>query len=142
MLFEYFEALADERSVSLVCTGSVVCIEGDRLMIRRAFSNLLSNAIRYTPAEQAVTVSFVPSSHNTVLIRVENPGLTINPNHLPKLFDRFYRADPSRQRKGDGAGLGLAIVKSIIEAHGGNITAKTDGERMVFEMQLPCVSVE
>ncbi len=76
------------------------------------------------------------------MIRVENPGLIIDPEHLPKLFDRFYRADPSRQRKGDGAGLGLAIVKSIIEAHGGSITAKSAGEQMVFEIQLPQKSIE
>ena len=111
-------------------------------MLRRALSNLLSNAIRYTAAGQAVTVSLVAQSNDRVMIRVENPGLTIDPEHLPKLFDRFYRADPSRQRKGDGAGLGLAIVKSIIEAHGGSITVQGDGEQMIFEIQLPCVSAE
>lgn len=142
MLFEYFEAWADEHGVALVCIGPVVWVEGDRLMIRRALSNLLSNAIRYTAAGQAVTVSLVAQSNDRVMIRVENPGLTIDPEHLPKLFDRFYRADPSRQRKGDGAGLGLAIVKSIIEAHGGSITAQGDGEQMIFEIQLPCVSAE
>jgi len=137
MLFEYFEAWADERGVSLVCTGPALYIQGDRLMIRRALSNLLSNAIRYTPAGQAVTVTLEPSSNNTVIIRVKNPGSGISPEHLPKLFDRFYRADPSRQRKGDGAGLGLAIVKSIIDLHGGSITAKTVDEQMIFEIQLP-----
>ena len=71
-----------------------------------------------------------------VIIRVENPGLIIDPEHLPKLFDRFYRADPSRQHKGDGTGLGLAIVKSIIDAHGGTIIAKSAEEQMVFEIQF------
>lgn len=142
MLFDYFEAWAEERSVSLLCQGPVVYVQGDRLMIRRALSNLLSNAIRYTSAGQAVTVSLVMNNDATVIIRVENPGLTINPKHLPKLFDRFYRADPSRQRKGDGAGLGLAIVKSIIAAHGGTITAKSAAEKMIFEIQLPRVSID
>ena len=142
LLFDYFEAWAEERSVALVCRGAAVCVKGDRLMIRRALSNLLSNAIRYTPAGQAVTVTLVANSDATVIIRVENPGLTIDPEHLPKLFDRFYRADPSRQRKGDGAGLGLAIVKSIIDAHGGTITAKSAGEQMVFEIQLPRVVIK
>lgn len=137
MLFEYFEAWADERGVALVCTGSALWVEGDQLMLRRALSNLLSNAIRYTAAGQAVTVALLAHSSDGVVIRVENPGLTIDPAHLAKLFDRFYRADPSRQRKGDGAGLGLAIVKSIIAAHGGHITANSAAEQMIFEIQLP-----
>lgn len=141
MLFDYFEAWAEERSVALICTGPDLCVEGDRLMLRRALSNLLSNAIRYTAAGQAVTVTWLADSNERVLIRVANPGLAINSEHLPKLFDRFYRADPSRQRKGDGAGLGLAIVKSIIEAHGGNIIAKSSGEQMVFEIQLQQASI-
>lgn len=136
-LFDYFEAWAEERSVSLIREGPVLRIQGDRLMIRRALSNLLSNAIRYSPAGRAVTVSLAANSSDMAVIRVYNHGLMIDPEHLPKLFDRFYRADPSRQRKGDGAGLGLAIVKSIIEAHGGKITAKDEGGQMVFEIKLP-----
>lgn len=141
MLFEYFEAWAEERCVALVCKGPDLWVQGDRLMIRRALSNLLSNAIRYTPAGQAVTVVLMVQGNDRVMIRVENPGLTINPEHLAKLFDRFYRADPSRQRKGDGAGLGLAIVKSIIEAHGGSISAKSAEGQMVFAIQLPHLPV-
>ena len=140
-LFDYFEAWAEERSVSLIRKGPALCVQGDRLMIRRALSNLLSNAIRYTPSGQAVTVCLVVNSNDTIVIRVENPGLTIDPEHLPRLFDRFYRADPSRQRKGDGAGLGLAIVKSIIDTHGGTITAKDEDGQMVFEIALPKATV-
>ncbi|TCT07070.1 Cu(+)/Ag(+) sensor histidine kinase [Paralcaligenes ureilyticus] len=136
-LFDYFEAWAEERAVSLIRKGPAICIQGDRLMIRRALSNLLSNAIRYTPSGQAITISLEESAHDRVIIRVENPGLVINPDHLPRLFDRFYRADPSRQRKGEGAGLGLAIVKSIIDAHGGTITAKNESGNMMFEIVLP-----
>ncbi|PLC52792.1 two-component sensor histidine kinase [Pollutimonas nitritireducens] len=136
-LFDYFEAWAEERSVSLICKGPVICVQGDRLMMRRALSNLLSNAIRYTPPGRAVTVSLAANSNDTIAISVENPGHTINSEHLPRLFDRFYRADPSRQRKGDGAGLGLAIVKSIIDAHGGTITAKEVDGHMIFEVALP-----
>ncbi|KAA0889344.1 Cu(+)/Ag(+) sensor histidine kinase [Pusillimonas sp. ANT_WB101] len=136
-LFEYFEAWAEERSVSLRCSGPTLCVQGDRLMIRRALSNLLSNAIRYTPTGQAVTVVLAVSGDNSVVIRVENPGSMLDAEHLPKLFDRFYRADPSRQRKGEGAGLGLAIVKSIIDAHGGTITAKYENKHLVFEIVLP-----
>ncbi len=136
-LFDYFEAWAEDRFVSLIRNGPVLYVQGDRLMIRRALSNLLSNAIRYTPSGQAVTVSLFADSNDKVVIRVENPGLAINSEHLPRLFDRFYRVDPSRQRKGDGAGLGLAIVKSIIDAHGGTIAVKGEDGRMVFEITLP-----
>lgn len=136
-LFDYFEAWAEERAVSLICKGPALSIQGDRLMIRRALSNLLSNAIRYTPSGQAITISLEASAHDKVIVRVENPGLAVNPDHLPRLFDRFYRADPSRQRTGEGAGLGLAIVKSIIDAHGGTITAKSERGNMMFEIVLP-----
>ncbi|NYT62796.1 Cu(+)/Ag(+) sensor histidine kinase [Alcaligenaceae bacterium] len=141
-LFEYFEAWAEESSVSLIRRGPVVYVQGDRLMIRRALSNLLSNAIRYTLPGQAVTVSLAASNNDTIVIRVENPGLMIDPEHLSRLFDRFYRVDPSRQRKGDGAGLGLAIVKSIIDAHGGTITAYEEDGYMGFEVALPRAAVE
>ncbi len=137
MLFDYFEAWAEERQVSLVCTGPAVFIQGDRLMIRRALSNLLSNAIGYTAAGQTVSVTLALGLNNRVMIQVENPGLNVNPEHLPKLFDRFYRADPSRQRTGHGAGLGLAIVKSIIDAHGGSIFATSDDGQMIFTIELP-----
>ena len=135
-LFDYFEAWAEERAVALVLEGSDVCVQGDRLMIRRALSNLLSNAIRHTPKNGDVRVS-ISSIDDTGVLRVENPASAIRTEHLPHLFDRFYRPDISRQRGEDGAGLGLAIVKSIIEAHGGSISASSTTDLIVFEMILP-----
>lgn len=70
-------------------------------------------------------------------IVVENPGPEIPPEHLPKLFDRFYRIDPSRQRGDGGVGLGLAIVKSIVNAHGGKVDVSSSGERTRFLITLP-----
>ncbi|MBZ0091918.1 MAG: Cu(+)/Ag(+) sensor histidine kinase [Sulfuricellaceae bacterium] len=137
-LFDYFEAWAEERGVSLRLDGSAPALQGDRLMLRRALSNLLSNAIRHTTPGQSVTISLA-SENNLVRIRVENPGSDIPPEHLSRLFDRFYRVDPSRQRKGDGAGLGLSIVKSIIDAHEGRIVAMCVNGRAVFEIALPQV---
>lgn len=135
-LFEYFEPWAEERSVSLRCEGPDLTVQGDRLMLRRAFSNLLSNAIRYTPDGQTVTVN-LSAAEEHLSVRFSNPGPTIPEEHLPHLFDRFYRADPSRQRNGDGAGLGLAIVKAIVEAHGGHIYATSWEEITEFEVILP-----
>jgi two-component system heavy metal sensor histidine kinase CusS len=136
-LFEYFEAWAEERGVMLALQGSAL-VPGDRLMLRRALSNLISNAIRYTPRGQSVHVS-LQTRGGSALISVANPGAEIPAQHLPRLFDRFYRIDPSRQRKGDGAGLGLAIVKSIVEAHGGSISATSDVGKTTFLITLPRV---
>jgi two-component system heavy metal sensor histidine kinase CusS len=104
-------------------------------MIRRALSNLLSNAIRNTPEEGAVTVS-IKAAGSRVAVRIENPAPTMAPEHLPHLFERFYRPDASRQRSGEGAGLGLAIVKSIVEAHGGSISVSSSENLITFEITL------
>ncbi len=134
-LFDYYEAWAEECHVSLALEGDAH-VQGDRLMLRRALSNLIANAVRHTPPERrvAVTLSYTDGDVNIV---VHNPGTPIPVEHLPKLFDRFYRTDPSRQRSGDGAGLGLAIVKSIIEAHNGTIVASSDKEGTAFSITLP-----
>ena len=134
-LFDYFEAWAEERAVSLTQAGAAT-VPGDRLMLRRALSNLISNAIRHTPPGQAVQV-FMARHGDQVTVSIENPGTEIPAVHLPRLFDRFYRADPSRQRSGEGVGLGLAIVKSIIDAHGGSITVTSDDQNTRFQISLP-----
>lgn len=135
-LFDYFSAWAEEREVLLENTGEQVHVLGDRLMIRRALSNLLSNAVRHTPEGQSVTTTLQVNSGN-VRIRIQNPGPPIPEEHLNHIFERFYRLDASRQRSSEGAGLGLAITKSIIEAHGGKIRAFSTTEATTFEVQLP-----
>jgi two-component system heavy metal sensor histidine kinase CusS len=72
-----------------------------------------------------------------VRLAVENTGETIAAEHLPRLFDPFYRADASRQRFSDGAGLGLAITRSILHAHGGTIDVRSENRLTVFELSLP-----
>lgn len=136
-LFDYFEAWAGERGVSLAQTGSAT-VPGDRLMLRRALSNLISNAIQHTPPGQTVYVSLARHGGQAT-VSVENPGTDIPAEHLPRLFDRFYRVDPSRQRKGDGAGLGLSIVKSIVDAHGGSITVMSADQTTRFQLTLPAL---
>lgn len=106
-------------------------------MIRRAFSNLLSNAVRYTPAGQAITITLKNDDAGWMTVCVDNAGEPIPPESLPRVFDRFYRVDPSRQRETEGTGLGLAITKSIIEAHGGNIRALSLDHSVRFELRLP-----
>jgi two-component system heavy metal sensor histidine kinase CusS len=123
-LFDYFDAWAEERGITLALEGTASPLAGDRLMLRRALSNLLANAIHHTSAGNPIRVRLA-SDRGEIRVIVENPGPEIPPEHLPRLFDRFYRVDPARQRgeegSGEGAGLGLAIVKSIVEAHGGSV---------------------
>jgi two-component system heavy metal sensor histidine kinase CusS len=135
-LFDYFEALATENNIELVLEGKVPTIRGDRALIRRALSNLLSNAIRHTPSGETVQVRLVDEDSH-VSVAVINPGDTIPAKHLARLFERFYRVDPSRQRHSEGAGLGLAIAKSIIESHGGHIEARSHGGITIFTCTLP-----
>lgn len=110
---------------SLRFEGRACWITGDPIMLRRAISNLLSNTMRYTPPGKTITLR-IKEADDQIHIIVENPGTPIAPEHLPRLFDRFYRVDPSRQRKGEGSGIGLAIVKSIVIAHQGKVSVTSD----------------
>jgi len=135
-LFAFYEALAEERGVRLVLAGEGRA-RADRDMLRRAISNLLSNAIRHTPRDGEIRVSIGADRPGQTRLSVENPGISIAPEHLPRLFDRFYRVDASRRKEGEGAGLGLAIAKSIVEAHGGAISASSAEGIVRFAFTIP-----
>lgn len=135
-VFDFFEAWAEEQGVSLKLLGHAQLLYGDPLMIRRVINNLLSNAIRYTPRGQTVTLT-LSNDASHVTLEVANPGNPIPPAHLSHLFDRFYRVDPSRQRKSEGSGIGLAIVKSIIKAHQGSVDVTSDETATRFIIRLP-----
>ena len=135
-LSEFFQALADEKNVTIHQQGQAV-VQGDRLMLRRAICNLLANAIRHTPSGERVTVDVAASIDGWVTLSVANPGPPIPAKHLDRLFDRFYRTDPSRQHTTEGAGLGLAITKSIVEAHGGRVSVTSGAQATVFALILP-----
>lgn len=135
-VFEFYEALAEEKSLAMSCSGSGL-VSGDKLMLRRAISNLLSNAIRHTPAGGCIAVNLENTSDLLTKLSVENTGKAIPAEHLPRLFDRFYRADPSRQHLSEGVGLGLAITQSILRAHGGDAFVRSDQRSTVFELILP-----
>lgn len=135
-LFEFYEALAEEKGVALTHSGNG-SVFGDRLMLRRAINNLLSNAVRHTPEGGRIAVCVNDSGTSTFVLSVENSGKTIAPEHLPRLFDRFYRVNTSRQHFGEGAGLGLAITRSIARAHGGEAFARSKDGVTTFEIRLP-----
>jgi two-component system sensor histidine kinase BaeS len=99
--------------------------------------NLLDNALAHTPPEGTVTLRLRPENGQMV-VEVEDTGPGIAPEHLPHLFERFYRGDPAHDRESGGAGLGLAIVKEIAEAHGGTMHAtSTLGKGSIFTLTLP-----
>ncbi|MBK7423881.1 MAG: heavy metal sensor histidine kinase [Propionivibrio sp.] len=135
-LIDFYRLIADEKGVSLSSSGDAQMI-GDPLMIRRAISNLLSNAIRHTQSGEYVSIAIEPADTGRVKIIVTNSGETIPAAHLPRLFDRFYRVDPSRHWQGTHSGLGLAIVKSIVEAHGGEVSIISTAGKTSFIMEIP-----
>lgn len=140
-LFEFFEALAEEQNIELALEGNALFIHADRSMLRQAFSNLLSNALRHTQSGKTIKVS-IENTYAHALISFENAGEHIAQEHLEKLFDRFYRVDPARQRNSDGAGLGLSIVKSIIESHKGYTEVTSNSGMIRFMIYLPLVNSE
>ena len=135
-LFEFYELMAEEKQVGLRLKGQGI-IAGDRIMIRRAISNLLSNAIRHAYDHTTVTVSIEVQSAHTIL-SVRNEGDIIPEDIAPRLFDRFYRADHSRSHPGaEGAGLGLAITRAVMLAHGGSIRVESACDQTVFKLIFP-----
>ena len=133
VVIDFFEPLADEKNVKIVSTGNASII-GDKLMMRRAINNLLSNAIRHTDENQQININIEVMESKQIRLTIENPCEPISPEHLTKIFDRFYRIDPSRQRNSEGSGLGLAITKSIIESHGGKVFATSSMGNIQLEI--------
>lgn len=120
---ELFAISAEDKSLEIDIDGHGLVL-GDRLMIQRAISNLLSNAIRHTPVGGRIRVR-VRSDSDKVALLMENPGPGIAAEHLAHLFERFYRVDKNRSRAEGGTGLGLAIVRSIMELHQGKACAES-----------------
>lgn len=113
------------------------CFTADPLRLRQAIGNLVSNAIRHTPEGGSVTIS-CRATLDAVVVEVADTGTGIDPEDLPHVFDRFWRADKSRTRATGGSGLGLAIVRQLVEGHGGTVTARsTPGEGAVFTVRVP-----
>jgi two-component system heavy metal sensor histidine kinase CusS len=119
---EYYDATAWIAGVSLVTSNSddPVTAQLDRSMMLRAVSNLVSNAIAHTPAGGTVTLATAAEGAG-IRIDVSDTGSGIPAEALPRVFDRFFRVDPSRSKSSGGTGLGLAIVQSIMTLHGGTV---------------------
>jgi two-component system heavy metal sensor histidine kinase CusS len=134
-LCEYFEGVAQERDVKLINQADGE-LWADPVLIRRALANLLSNALRYgAPAAEVVINSL--AAEDRIEVSVHNQGQPISVEHLPRLFERFYRCDPSRNQPDDSGGLGLAIVRSIMQLHGGQVTVDSSQLGTNFRLVFP-----
>jgi len=121
----FYQTIAEDRHVAIHCSGEGE-IYADSVLFQRAVSNLVDNALRFTPDGGEIKISvMIRDVHSE--IAVSDNGSGIAPEHLPRVFDRFYRADPSRSS--GGAGLGLALVKSIVELHGGSARIQSEVSR-------------
>ena len=133
---ELFLPTTEDKGVKLSCeVPERSLLKADTRMIQRLLSNLLDNAIKYTPSGGSVTVSIVEQEENLVLI-VKDTGIGISPGDLPRIFERFYRCDQSRSL--EGIGLGLSLARAIARAHGGDIVAASKpNEGSTFRVILP-----
>ncbi len=134
-LLTFYELLAEEKGVTLTVGGHGT-VTGDRLMIRRAISNLLSNAIRHAESSTHIAIEIAQTDLVTTL-SVSNTGETIPIPIQLRIFDRFFRSDQARTHPSfEGAGLGLAITKAIMQAHGGSIAVSSEQRKTVFTLSF------
>ncbi|MDX2003831.1 MAG: ATP-binding protein [Meiothermus sp.] len=134
---EGFEARAREKGVQLEEEAAPIHLEADPERLTQVISNLVDNALRYTPRGGSVKVS-VENLSSGIKLSVQDSGPGIPEEALPYVFDRFYRGDSSRSRDTGGSGLGLAIVRALVQLHGGQVSVKNaQSGGAVFEIRLP-----
>lgn len=138
---QFHEVLAEDMGVTVACEGNGE-INGDPALFRRAVTNLVSNALRHTPEGGTVTLVIGRPDDESVAVTVRDTGPGIATEELPRIFDRFYRTDDGVPLS-EGTGLGLAITKSIVELHGGAITAESaPGKGTAFILRFPASASE
>ena len=137
------EVLAQDKGIKFaVDAKEELTVNGDKVKLRQLFINILENAVRYTPADGLISVSLVKQESNAV-VSISDTGIGIPPEHLPHIFERFYRVDKARARADGGVGLGLAIAKIIAESHKGTITVASEvGKGTTFTISLPLKDAE
>jgi two-component system heavy metal sensor histidine kinase CusS len=133
---DYFEGVAEDAQVRLTVAARGT-LEADPILFRRAVNNLVANALRYTPKGGVIHLATQPVQEGMAIV-VTNPGIGIDPEHVPWLFDRFYRVDDARSDSASSTGLGLAIVQSIMVLHGGRAEVESAPDTMTtFRLVFP-----
>jgi len=132
-----FETIARDKDLHLsVTAGEPSFINGDARMLQRMVANLLDNAIRYTPQGGRIDITVQPATGGGVAVVFQDTGIGIRAADLPRIFDRFFRCDPSRSES--GTGLGLSLAQAVAMAHGGEITVQSEpGQGSTFQVLLP-----
>lgn len=137
-----YQPIFDDQAINLETNllEETLSVQGDCARITQSLNNLLNNALRHTPEGGKVTIE-LRGGNGWAVIAVKDNGTGIDQGHLPFVFDRFYRVDPDRNRTTGGSGLGLAITQALVEAHGGEVTAASDGKDQgsEFTIRLPVV---
>jgi two-component system phosphate regulon sensor histidine kinase PhoR len=130
---------AEEKKIAVHVAGNApVFMLMDKPLLEQAIVNILDNAIKYSEPESAIDITVKETDEKQLMIRITDYGIGIPREHLPRLFERFYRVDKARSRKVGGTGLGLSIVKHIVAAHGGTVEAEsTPGKGSTFTLRLP-----
>ncbi len=123
MMVRFYQAMADEKNIKIMIEGDEVIVANE-IMFRRLMGNLLSNAIKYSNNNDVIHIAIMPMS-DSVQITVKDNGIGIAAEHVPMLFQRFFRSDISRSQLSGGTGLGLAIAKSIVDLHSGTIAVRS-----------------
>jgi two-component system heavy metal sensor histidine kinase CusS len=137
-LTSYFEGVAENKGVYFAIDGAIQ-VRADPSMLRRAVSNLVSNALQHADAESEIALRAYRSGEY-VAVEVTNNGRTIPPEHIGKIFDRFYRINSARQGSAKNMGLGLAIVRSIMELHRGRVDVVSRAGLTTFTLYFPSVT--
>ena len=134
---DIFQSSAEDKGLTMVYNGPEhISLYGDIRLIQRMVANLLDNAIKYTPANGTIDVTLSSSSDQSVQLAIKDNGMGISGQDLERIFERFFRCDPSRSQA--GTGLGLSFARAVVRAHNGNITvASTVGEGSAFTVILP-----
>ncbi len=136
---ERLQVVADDKTINLKCAAEIapIYVKGSRLKLQRVFTNLLDNALRYTPSGGNIRLQ-ARAERQVAVIEFVDTGIGIPAEHLGRVFDRFYRTDAARVRESGGSGLGLAIVKAVIEAHRGSVRVTSRvNEGSIFTVYLP-----
>ncbi len=133
---DFYQIAAEERGINIICQGNEY-VTADPILLRRAISNLVSNALRHTPNDGTIIFSNQKKDHQ-IVISISDNGEGIAKEHIPHVFSRFYRVDKSRSQRAGGTGLGLAIVKSIMNHHQGQAVILSEvGKGTIVSLIFP-----
>jgi two-component system heavy metal sensor histidine kinase CusS len=134
---DFFDGMAEERGLHFVCEGDAT-VAADPALLRRALANLVSNAVRHAAPDSAIVLAAQATpAEDGVCLSVANAGAPIAPEHIPHVFERFYRADPARGDAHGATGLGLSLVRAIMDLHGGTAGVRCDAGGTTFTLAFP-----